>query len=85
MVVSLDGSGVLTRHFPIDGFEPLLKNEGLYTLPFSYELDDAPYYEKFYLITSETPLNIDSIESTIKTGGEILADQELVLLKGVTK
>lgn len=55
MIVSLDGRGALTTHFPSQG-ESSLIGESVHSLKASYTLDDAPDYETFVLITSESPL-----------------------------
>ena len=81
-VLSVDGRGVVTTHFPNEGSQGELKNQGLYILPFSYELDDAPKFEKFYLITSDTPVNLDSLSDSVKKGNIVGAEQEVILLKG---
>jgi hypothetical protein len=81
-VLSVDGRGVVTTHFPNEGYQGELKNQGLYILPFSYELDDAPKYEKFYLITSDAPIDLNSVSSEIKEKKHVNAEQEIVLLKG---
>ncbi len=55
LVFSVDGSGVLTEHRlgPYKG--------GTHTLPESYELDDAPDFERFFLVTSPSPIEAEPI------------------------
>jgi len=65
-VVSLDGRGQWTTHLPSSGtsaeyLEPGQKG----FLPFSYQLDDAPRYEVFWLITSNTPFRVDSLMQSL--------------------
>lgn len=59
VVVSVDGAGNATLHFPLDGSSraPL----GLKVIPQSFELDDAPGFERFFLVTSDAPLSPDAI------------------------
>jgi hypothetical protein len=50
-ILSIDGRGTVMRHFPRKGelAEPL-KGDGLELLDYTYELDDAPGWEQFYLV-----------------------------------
>lgn len=59
VVVSVDGSGAVTRHFP-DGADTALPTATA-SLPFSFELDDAPGYERFFLVTSSAPIDVDAV------------------------
>jgi hypothetical protein len=59
VVVSVDGLGNATLHFPLDG--RTLVPEGLKALPQSFELDDAPGYERFFLVASPNPLSADEV------------------------
>jgi hypothetical protein len=59
VVVSLDGSGAVTRHFP-DGAGTALP-AGTASLPFSFELDDAPGFERFVLVTADTPIDVEQV------------------------
>jgi hypothetical protein len=59
VVVSIDGSGGVTRHFP-DGTDTTLPR-AVAALPFSFELDEAPDFERFILVTSEHPLDVDQV------------------------
>ena len=60
VVCSLDGNGQVTLHFPMDGSSTKL-TESPFNLPNSYELDDAPGFERFVLITSSNPISVDAI------------------------
>lgn len=52
MILSIDGRGVVTRHFPAGGERAApLTPDGLALLDHAYELDDAPGWERFYLVT----------------------------------
>jgi hypothetical protein len=59
VVVSLDGSGAVTRHFP-DGASTALP-AGTASLPFSFELDDAPDFERFVLVTADDPIDVEQV------------------------
>jgi hypothetical protein len=52
-VLSVDGRGVVTVHLPVDAAAPAPLAAGSETnLPRAYELDDAPGFERFFLITA---------------------------------
>jgi len=51
-IVSIDGRGVATLHFPADAdAAPVLATGGTVALDHSYELDDAPGFERFFFVT----------------------------------
>jgi len=55
VIVSVDGRGVVTLHLPATGTEAaVLESDGVDLLPDAYELDDAPDYERFFLVASAT-------------------------------
>ncbi len=61
-IVSLDGRGVVTLHYPAsDSASTQLENEGEMLLENAYELDDAPRFEHFFFITSDEPVAIKII------------------------
>jgi len=61
-VVSLDGRGNWTTHLPETGTASVVLEPGKSGfLPFSYQIDDAPRYEVFWLITSNTSFRVDSL------------------------
>ncbi|HET6438016.1 MAG TPA: hypothetical protein VFG59_08140 [Anaeromyxobacter sp.] len=56
VVVSVDGRGGLTLHLPEGGGSAAaLSGGGVVRLPHSYELDDAPSFERFFLVTGNEP------------------------------
>ena len=63
VVVSLDGRGQVTLHFPQGGGDGAIRAEGgaPFSLPHSYELDDAPHFERFILITAPAPLDAAAV------------------------
>ena len=85
IIISIDGRGVVTRHFPEEEDAAVqLKTGGEQLLPFSYELDDAPGFETFYLITSEEPFSAEKIVDTVAgvaRENEILLDIPEILEK----
>ena len=69
VIVSIDGRGVVTRHWPLDAeMATPLKSGDLVLLDRAFELDDAPRFERFYLVTSERPFPVGVVESAVRTG-----------------
>jgi hypothetical protein len=61
-ILSIDGRGAVTRHAPLAGSRPLpLRQDGAVSLDFSYELDDAPRWETFYLVTSVSSFDVEDV------------------------
>lgn len=69
MIFSIDGNGVLTQHFPekkaVSG--TLVQGKEV-ALDFSYKLDNAPRFEKFYFVTGDEPFTSSDLEISIRTG-----------------
>ena len=52
LLFSMDGNGALTLHMG-NGVKAIELTPGkMNSLPFAYKLDDAPYFEKFFFVTS---------------------------------
>ena len=65
-IISVDGNGTVTRHFPDSGDTAAkLEQSGEIPLGFSYQLDNAPRFERFILITGPKPFPIDDAASEI--------------------
>jgi hypothetical protein len=63
---SIDGRGVVTFHSPQDyagqsQFSPELDQQGETLLPFAYELDDAPAFERFFFVWSRSRFDLREI------------------------
>jgi hypothetical protein len=65
VIVSIDGRGVLTRHLPAHGGQAVPLDPGPATLPESYELDDAPAFERFYLVTADAPFPVETVVEAV--------------------
>ncbi|MCO4763260.1 MAG: ActD-like protein [Myxococcales bacterium] len=66
-IVSMDGRGAVTRHLPVEGAAALKVSAGPgVMLDHSYELDDAPAYERFILVSSTAPFSVTDIERAAK-------------------
>jgi len=61
-IFSVDGNGTLTQHFPDKGKDAgLLNVKGEVPLDFSYKLDDAPGFERFFLVTSASVFSTNDL------------------------
>ena len=58
-IISIDGRGHVTQHWPEGGSESAaLAPSGEVTLPHAYVLDDAPGFERFVLLSSDTAFSL---------------------------
>ena len=73
VIFSVDGNGNITRHFPENSWQaaPLEQRNDETPLDFSYELDNAPDFECFVLVTSKKQFSLEDIESKIKNKTDI--------------
>ena len=73
VIFSVDGNGNITRHFPENSWQAahLEQRNDETPLDFSYELDNAPDFECFVLVTSKKQFSLDDIESKIKNKTDI--------------
>ena len=61
-IVSVDGRGVVTLHYPEHESAPLsLESDGEVALKYSYRLDDAPDFERFFFITGSDSFSLKSV------------------------
>lgn len=88
VVVSIDGAGVATLHFPAsETASPALQQGGRVGLPESYELDAAPGFERFFFVTVDgaepelEPAKVMAAARSLATG-EAAEDGALVLPEG---
>ncbi|ATB44679.1 ActD-like protein [Corallococcus macrosporus] len=59
VIVSLDGNGAVTLHAPEEGAQAMpLAPSGTHALPRAYELDDAPYFERFIFVSAHAPFDV---------------------------
>ena len=73
VIFSVDGNGNITRHFPEDSWQAaqLEQRPDETPLDFSYELDNAPDFECFIMVTSKKQFSLDDIESKIQKKTDI--------------
>lgn len=62
MIFSVDGRGAVTLHFPASPFEnDQLQSGGEVSLPYSYVLDDAPQFERFFFVAASEAVNVAGV------------------------
>lgn len=64
-ILSCDGNGQVTVHFPVQGEQAATLEAGESLLPTAYELDAAPEYERFFLVTADTPFTLAPLRQTL--------------------
>ena len=61
-IFSIDGRGTVTLHFPDNIYSNArLDFGGKVFLPYSYELDNAPFFERFFFVTSDNEIDVSEI------------------------
>ena len=88
VILSIDGRGMISLHFPSerDGSTHLEQNRKI-LLPNAIELDDAPDFERFFLISSQGPINVPQIleiAGNLTDGGD-LSHSPLDLPNGINQ
>jgi hypothetical protein len=74
VIFSIDGRSVLTVHYPYrEGQSARLITGRRIPLDEAYTLDDAPDYEIFFFVVSDTPLDTKKI---LKSAGELARDPD---------
>ena len=67
-LLSIDGAGKVTVHWPEKGNTAvLLVDAGEFRLPSSYELDDAPSFERFFLVRADAPFDVGPIATAARS------------------
>jgi len=62
VILSIDGRGTVSLHFPDKAGEAtVVESRRKILLPQAVELDDAPLFERFFFVTSETPLDVRAV------------------------
>jgi hypothetical protein len=87
MIFSIDGNGVVTTHYPEFSSKPTtLAQQGETLLGKAYMLDDAPYYERFFFVTSDKPIDQDKVilaAEKLAVDTQIAMTDKLVLPAGL--
>lgn len=88
VILSVDGRGSVTLHAPEHGAQAAaLAPSGTHRLPGAYELDDAPRFERFFLVTSDQPF---AVEPVLEAARALAASSDahtasLLLSEGLTQ
>jgi len=62
MILSLDARGAITLHYPSGLSESTeLEMNRQFFLPNAFELDDAPEFERFLFVTSDSPIDVSYV------------------------
>jgi hypothetical protein len=68
VIVSVDGRGAVTQHLPAAAAAPApLSPAGEVRLPRSFELDDAPGFERFFLVTAAHSFSAGDVLAAART------------------
>jgi hypothetical protein len=67
VIVSVDGRGGVTRHFPDRGTEAAPLEAGdVVLLGHAYQLDDAPAWERFFFVTADVAFSAATVEEAAR-------------------
>lgn len=74
VIISLDGRGTVTFHFPEggSGSTELRPGRGI-PLPGAYELDASPGFERFFFVTSSRPFDVRAVRRSVSALSRDLA------------
>lgn len=68
VILSIDGRGEVTLHHPGErGQSTHLAQRGETLLPHAYQLDDAPLFERFFVVTGNRPIEVETVLSAART------------------
>ena len=84
VIVSLDGRGAVTVHHPQSGRQAARLVSGKpVRLASAYRLDDAPGWERFFLVTSDQVFDVETVVKAARSlGGEHNAAVDALPLRG---
>jgi hypothetical protein len=72
VIFSIDGRGLLTLHYPASPQSPSrLSAQGETLLDYAYQLDDAPGFERFFLVTAD---RAPVVEEVLAAGRRLATD-----------
>jgi hypothetical protein len=66
LIASVDGAGGVTLHFPVREDAPTAMAAKTTTLPEAYALDNAPKFERFFIITSAEPIDVQQTLASLR-------------------
>ncbi len=84
VIVSIDGAGVVTVHHPPSGSDATsLEIGGQVLLPTAYQLDEAPGFERFFLVVGSEPVPLSMVKtSAARLAGSPAAGSGSLVLEG---
>ena len=79
VILSIDGRGLVSLHFPGEtGGSTVLELNKQFLLKNAIELDDAPGFERFFFLTSGSPIDVDAVLKKVRDQAE---DAEFVKIR----
>lgn len=66
VIVSIDGRGDATLHFPSVPNGSTALQPGEHRLDHAFELDDAPRFERFFFVTAQAALDVEKVHAAAK-------------------
>lgn len=76
VIVSIDGRGTVTRHLPGQGEGAATIQPGdAVPLDTAYELDDAPKWERFYLVTGERAFEVKVVMDAARRAAAVAGNE----------
>jgi hypothetical protein len=81
-ILSVDGRGTVSLHLPPAGDRSAPLPAGSDTVGYAYLLDDAPRFERFYLITADTAFALSGVRAQMARLAGAAGRQELELPAG---
>jgi hypothetical protein len=76
LIISVDGRGAATLHFPSDEHRSTSLRQGKtsflrtrdygWTLSRAYQLDDAPSYERFFFVVSDKAIDVAGVQAAVE-------------------
>ncbi len=85
VIVSIDGRGVVTVHYPSSGAQAAALGSGRTALAQAYRLDDAPRFERFYLVTSNQPFTVARVVGALRAAAAATASPRRLALPSSMK
>ena len=89
LIVSVDGGGTVTMHLPPSGDRAVVLNsDPIVLLDSAYELDDAPRWEQFFFVASETEFEAAPVVEAARDAAHVRASipqRDLVLPAGLSQ
>jgi hypothetical protein len=79
VIVSVDGRGAVAQHLPARGTQAVALQTGMVLLDEAYELDDAPRFERFYLVVAEAPFDVERVLQAARRAAGVTEPRPLEL------